>query len=407
VTPEVVIADDAIERLSAAAPERVLVVMDANTREAAGERVAAMLGDPPTVVFEAGHGLHPDWPEVARVRAGLGSGVTPVAVGAGVITDIVRYASHDAGQDFISVPTAASMDGYSSSMAAMQINGVKLTFPARAPIAIYADPQVLGAAPTELTRAGIGDLLGKTTAGVDWLAAHLLYGERYDSAVAADMRRAMLLTAENVPALMAGDPAAMRDLIDGLIQSGNAIASFGNSRPASGLEHHASHFWDLLAARGLRDHGSHGLQVGYATASGMRLQRHAYAVTFSDLHRPLPALDPLGPVAREWLGAPTEEIVQAVACKQEFIADSTTWPADSPAWDDVREALADAMQPFEAVEVALVQAEIPDRPGFVGVDRRMLIATCHHATRLRDRYTTIDFLESQRRLDEAITIAIL
>ncbi len=41
---EIVIADDAIERLAASAPQRPLVVMDANTREAAGARVAAMLG---------------------------------------------------------------------------------------------------------------------------------------------------------------------------------------------------------------------------------------------------------------------------------------------------------------------------------------------------------------------------
>ena len=70
------------------------------------------------------------------------------------------------------------MDGYASSVAAMQIDGVKVTFPARAPRAIFADPRVAAAAPAELTRAGIGDLLAKATARVDWLAAHLLYGER-------------------------------------------------------------------------------------------------------------------------------------------------------------------------------------------------------------------------------------
>ncbi len=407
MTSEILIADDAIERLAATAPERPLLVMDLNTREAAGERLAAALGEARTIVFEERDGLHADWPEVGRVRAHLEPGTVPVAVGSGTITDIVRYAAHESGRDFISVPTAASMDGYASNVAAMHIDGVKLTFPARAPLAIYADPRVLASAPDELTRAGIGDLLGKATAGVDWLAAHLLYGETYDQAVAADTRRAMLRVAENVPALTGGDPAALRDLLEALILSGTSMARVGNSRPASGLEHHASHFWDLLAARGLRSHHSHGLQVGYATWFGMHLQRHAYAVEFTQLRTPTPAADPLGPTAREWLGDPSEEIVRAVARKQEFIAGRGRWPVEQRAWDETREALVDAMETFPLVERALEQAQIPREPGFLEVDRRMLVATFHHATRLRDRYTTVDFLESQRRLDGAIPQAIL
>lgn len=405
--PAVVIGEDALERLAADAPARPLVVMDANTREAAGRRVATLLGDAPVHVFDRRRDLHAGPDEAAAVRAKLDDGVTAVAVGSGVITDITRYASDQAGREFISVPTAASMDGYSSSVAAMQVQGVKVTYPARAPRAIYADPRVLAAAPIELTRAGIGDLLGKATAGVDWLAAHLLYGERYDSAIAADTRAAMLLAARNVDAILGADPAALRDLLDGLIESGLNIARFGNSRPASGLEHHASHFWDLLASRGLHEQASHGLQVGYATGFGMRLQRHAYGEAVTALALPRPAADPLGEEARHWLGEPTEELLAAVRAKQEMTeATPPTWPADADAWREVRTALAGAMQPFAEVARALQRAEIPTTPGFLGIDRETLVATFHHATRLRDRYTTIDFLEGQGRLDEAIASAL-
>ncbi len=384
-----------------------LVVTDANTREAAGMRVMALLGDAREHVFAERTDLHAGPAESAIVREQLDDGVTPVAVGSGVITDIVRYAAHGAGLDFVSVPTAASMDGYSSSVAAMQVRGVKVTYPARAPRAIYADPRVLGAAPQALTRAGIGDLLGKATAGVDWLAAHLLYGERYDERIAADTRRAMLLAARNVAPLMAGEPRAMRDLLDGLIESGLNIARFGNSRPASGLEHHASHFWDLLASRGLHDQASHGLQVGYATGFGMRLQRYAYGGGVSELSAPRQAADPLGPEALRWLGEPTDDLRQAVAAKQELTtAQPPTWPADQHAWDQVRSALGAAMEPFTEVERALEQAQIPVAPGFLGISRDTLAATFHHATRLRDRYTTIDFLEGQGRLDQAIAVAL-
>lgn len=405
--PLVVIGEDALKQLAAARPTTPLVVMDVNTREAAGARVTATLEDATEFVFDQREGLHAGLDEAARVRDRLAAGGTPVAVGSGVITDIVRHAAHRAGVDFISVPTAASMDGYSSSVAAMQVRGVKVTYPARPPRAIYADPRVLGAAPRALTRAGIGDLLGKATAGVDWLAAHLLYGERYDERIAADTRRAMLLAARSVVSLMAGEAAAMRDLLDGLIESGLNIARFGNSRPASGLEHHASHFWDLLAARGLHDQASHGLQVGYATGFGMKLQRYAYGGGVQELNAPRPAADPLGPEAQRWLGEPTEELLAAVRAKQELTATTPpTWPADARAWHGVREALDAAMQPFGEVERALEQAQIPTSPGFLGIGRETLEATFHHATRLRDRYTTLDFLEGQGQLDQAIAAAL-
>ena len=107
----------------------------------------------------------------------------------------------------------------------------------------------------------------------------------------------MLPVARSVPELMAGEPAALRDLLDGLIESGLNIARFGNSRPASGLEHHASHFWDLLASRGMHEQASHGLQVGYATGFGMRMQRYAFGGGVPELSPPRPAFDPLGPSA--------------------------------------------------------------------------------------------------------------
>jgi len=406
--PLVVIGEDALERLAAEPPPKPLVVMDANTRQAAGARVAALLGNAAVFVFDQREDLHPGPEEAARVRTQIENGSTPVAVGSGVITDIVRYAADQADRDFLSVPTAASMDGYSSSVAAMQVQGVKVTYPARPPRAIFADPRVLAEAPRALTRAGIGDLLGKATAGVDWLAAHLLYSERYDERIATDTRRAMLRVARRVPELMAGRPEAMRELLDGLIESGLSIARFGNSRPASGLEHHASHFWDLLASRGMHEHSSHGLQVGYATGFGMRLQRYAYGGGVAELREPRAAPHPLDRAAQRWLGEPTGDIIEAVRAKQELTAlRPATWPAGQVAWDEVRRAIAGAMAPFPEVERALEQAQIPAAPGFLGLTRETLEATLHHATRLRDRYTTIDFLEGQGRLDQAITEALV
>ncbi|HXR28962.1 MAG TPA: iron-containing alcohol dehydrogenase, partial [Solirubrobacteraceae bacterium] len=281
----------ALERLVAYVPRPALVVMDANTEAVAGARLARELD---ADVLRLPADLHATEAAAARVRAQLRDGL--VAVGSGTLTDIVRYAAHSAGCDFVSVPTAASMDGYASSVAALERDGVKLTLPARAPVAIFADPRIAAAAPVQLTRAGVGDLLAKTTARVDWLAAHLLYGEEW---------RALQPPPElDVDALLAGDVDAVAVLLRALIESGLAMAAVGSSRPASGCEHHASHLWDLLAGRGARPRALHGLQVGYATGFAMRLQRFAFGGDVALPRRPTPVAEPLDAAARAWLGEP-------------------------------------------------------------------------------------------------------
>ena len=350
-------------------------------------------------VFAERSGLLAGPDEAGAVATRLGGGSwLPVAVGSGVLTDIVRYAAHGAGRDFVSVPTAASMDGYASSVAAMQVDGVKVTYPARAPVAIYADPRVAAAAPAELTRAGLGDLLAKATAGVDWLAAHLLYGESYDSRVVELVSGPLRFAALSADRVVAGEPAAVAELLEGLIGSGTAMALAGSSRPASGCEHHASHFWDLLAAHGRRPHESHGLQVGYATRFAMRLQRFAFGGRVVTLRAPARPADQLGPNARAWLGDPVApDIVDAVAAKRRFVAHAGAgWPASQGEWVQLRGRIAPAMALFDDVEAGLDAAGIPRGPGWLGLDRDTLRAGDSEALQA----TVLDMRQRRCRVPE-------
>ncbi len=408
---EIVVAPDALQRLAAYADarswRRALLVMDVNTEEAVGRRVALELEGAglrvAALCFPNRSGLAADEDAVAtasaRLRADDFDGV--VAVGSGVLTDLTRYATHLEGRGFVSVPTAASMDGYASSVAAMELGGVKVTSPARAPLAIFADPAVLAAAPPELTRSGLCDLLGKATARVDWLAAHLLYGEAFCAEVDARVVEPLRFAVEHAEAVLRRDPAAVERLLGGLLESGIAMTMIGNSRPASGCEHHASHFWDLLAARGDREHQPHGLQVGYATGFAMRLQRFAYAGGVPALRRPREQ-DPIDAGAREWLGGPPAEVLEAIEQKRRFVAaGASSWPGEKD-WSALRARIRAAQQPFVAVQGALATAGIPSEPGFLGLDARTLRATFRYASRLRARYTVIDFLEGQGALEEGL-----
>jgi glycerol-1-phosphate dehydrogenase [NAD(P)+] len=212
--------------------------------------------------------------------------------------------------------------------------------------------------------------------------------------------------AREAAAVLRGDEEAVGRLFTGLVRSGQAMALVGSSRPASGCEHHASHFWDLLASRGLRAHSAHGLQVGFATGFAIRLQCFALDHALPELHPPGPARDPLGPEAQEWLGVPTDEIRAAVAEKGRFAADLAHWPRDAPAREAVTDRLRQATRVFGQVQAALDLAGIPPEPGYLGIDEPVLRATFRHATRLRARYTMIDLLEGQGLLEEAIEAAL-
>ena len=83
-----------------------------------------------------------------------------VAVGTGAINDMVRCFSFKMGRPFFTVATAAPMDGFASSVAALNVNNLKTTYETQTPQAIIGDTENLKGAPYRMIAAGLGDLLG-------------------------------------------------------------------------------------------------------------------------------------------------------------------------------------------------------------------------------------------------------
>jgi glycerol-1-phosphate dehydrogenase [NAD(P)+] len=407
----VVIGEDAIEQLGSYARgrhwTRPFVVMDANTEEAVGRRVVRELSREKLTVralcFPERQGLLADETSVARLESALQAVETDclVAVGSGVITDITRFVASRADREFVSVPTAASMDGYASGVAAMQFGGMKTTFPATAPVAIFADTVTVAAAPPDMARSGLGDLLGKATARVDWLMSHALYGEPFCAEVERRVIEPVTESAANVAGILEQQPEAVRQLLHGLIESGVAMAMVGSSRPASGCEHHASHFWDLLASQGRRSHAPHGLQVGYATHFAMRLQRFAFGGGVVALAAPRLVGD--GDGTGPWFAGHEADVRAVMGEKRRFVSEHrSAWPTSRSQWRAVQARATESMRLFPLVAGALSAAGIPSQPGFLDIDGATLKTTFRWANRIRSRYTVLDFLEGQGRLDEAI-----
>ena len=189
-----------------------------------------------------------------------------IAVGSGTVHDITRYCAYTRGIPFVSCPTAASVDGFCSSVAAMTWDGFKKTFTAVAPKIVIADLDIIAQAPRFLTNSGFGDMIGKYIALADWKIAHVLTDEYFCPVIhdmTMDATRAVM---ESTQAIKDGERSAFEKLMYGLLMSGLAMQLLGNSRCASGAEHHVSHLIEMQPD-GLpaRSDALHGEKVGVGT----------------------------------------------------------------------------------------------------------------------------------------------
>ena len=107
-----------------------------------------------------------------------------IAIGSGTVHDITRYCAFCKKIDFVSCPTAASVDGFCSSVAAMTWNGCKKTLTAVAPKIVIADLDVIKQAPIRLAKSGFGDMIGKYVALTDWKIGKILKQEYYCDRIA-------------------------------------------------------------------------------------------------------------------------------------------------------------------------------------------------------------------------------
>ena len=245
----------------------VLLVADENTFGAAGAQTVAALGEKlaKKVIFPGNTVLIPNEDAVATVNAAMEGIDLIVAVGSGVMQDLCKYVSHTNGVPYYVVATAPSMDGYASTGAAMIMGGMKVTYNAHVPSVILADPAVLKDAPMEMIQAGYGDIVGKYSALNDWKLSHVVTGESYCQYIydlTFDMLQKTLQLADG---LVRREEESVRVLMEALIIVGIAMAFAGSSRPASGSEHHLSHYFEITGIVRDEPYFCHGIDVAYST----------------------------------------------------------------------------------------------------------------------------------------------
>lgn len=265
------------------------VICDRNTHQAPG--MVFPNGD--QVIVLDPENLHANEHGVALVMDQLsGDAEYLVAVGSGTIHDITRYCAYLRGIPFVSCPTAASVDGFCSSVAAMTWEGAKKTLTAVAPRLVVADLNVITQAPIRLARSGFGDMIGKYIALAEWRIARILTGEFYCERIAGITEEATQAVLDCAAGIAAGEAEAYEKLIYGLLLSGIAMQMLGNSRPASGAEHHISHCIEMEPdGLGIHSDALHGEKVGVGTLMAAR-EYHRLAGLPAEVWGDYPGLDP-------------------------------------------------------------------------------------------------------------------
>jgi len=290
---------------------RIYMVADENTYAVAGKQVESLLA-------EAGMLSHtlvlpspalPNAENIGKVliEAGRDRDVFDInafslnpdyilAVGSGSINDTCRMVSYRLGLPYGVVGTAPSMDGYASVVAPLLNGNKKIIYNCTIARHIIIDLNVNAQAPYPLLLAGIGDMLAKYIAILDWEISRDRTGEYYCENIADMVLKATAQCVEASKGLENRDLEAIRSTSEGLILSGECIAFCGSSRPASGTEHMVGQTWEVMDVEEGKVPNLHGIEVGEATFVAIEMFRLLYNET-DDAHlrslieKYLPAFD--------------------------------------------------------------------------------------------------------------------
>lgn len=348
------------------------------------------------------------------LRAVLRPGETPVAIGSGVMNDLVKHAAFTAGIPYMCVATAASMDGYTSAGAPLSEKGFKKTIPCRPARVLLADLDVIALAPPEMTGWGYGDLAGKVPAGGDWIIADALGIEAIDDVAWPMVQGGLEDWLSQPDRIAAGDRDAVEGLFLGLTMVGLAMEAHGSSRPASGADHQIAHLWEMDDLHHGGERVSHGACVAVGTMAALRMydwllardlgtldpvRRAAAAMSLPDKEAEIRLLFGPGEIADRAIAETRAKHVEGAELQVRLTRLRSVWP-------DLSRRLRTRLWTAERMARHLARAGAPVEAAEIGVDPAYLHRTILKARFLRSRYTVLDLLDEAGLLDQAALAAL-
>ncbi len=384
--------------------EKAIIVADTNTWRAAGENVqhlisaAGILSVEPLVIDDPK--LYAEWKFVELIENALRkANAIAIAVGSGVINDLTKLASARLNRRYMCVGTAASMDGYTAYGASITFEGNKKTFDCPAPLGFVMDPEIAAKAPYKMSASGYADLIAKIPAAADWMLADVVDSEKINEFAFNVVQGGLKTALENPAEVRAGNVAEVEKLAEGLLLSGFAMQACQSSRPASGIEHQFSHYWDMSHLKFNGESVSHGFKVGIGTLVStafleLLLSEDIDALNPDELSKSWKSFAEIENDIRElFKDEPSimERCIEETKAKYED-ADGVKKQLTllKSAWGKLAPEIKEKIIPFNDVKKRLELVGAPYEPEHIGVTRSQLRDVCRKIPYMRSRFSSVD-----------------
>lgn len=373
--------------------DRITVVHDAFTREALGERVFEALkaagGEVDEFVWDKPRCTTEGVTELTEATRGAGA---LVAVGSGTVSDSAKFATFLDGREYCVFATSP-MNAYTTPTASVSEGGMKKSLTCHSAKGVFFDLEVLARCPQRLVAAAFADVVCRTTAQVDWLLSHLLFGTPYKDVPYTLLSLDEDHLIEKAGAIQKGDPDALATLTRVSAIMGLSTSFTGTTHVGSMAEHMISHSIDMFA----KDFGghpgtSHGEQVGVATLTMSRLHNQI-------LHAERPPH--VGPTVipetrlRETYGhAMAATMIAATRAKALDTKGAAALNKRlEENWDEIRHTLLAVTRPFEELDAAMAAAGCQRTGTELGLSEAFYRQAVRDARYIRDRYSMLDLAD--------------
>lgn len=387
---EVVIEKGAISKIKQLVNNynNIVIVADKNTYAVCGDAVVKQVGNKVETinVFECDGFLIPNEKSIDELNSKITDKTDLIiGIGSGVIQDLCKYVSFNAHLPYFIVATAPSMDGYASKGAAMITGNMKVTYNAHVPEVIIADTDVLKDAPMDMIKSGYGDILGKFSCLNDWKLSHVINGEYLCEYVYKLTHEMLNKTKDLGEKLLKRDEEAIKTLMEALVGVGIAMAYVGNSRPASGSEHHLSHFFEIVGILQDEPYFMHGTDVAYSAVYTEKLREELLNIEIPKEREKLSRKQWENEIRRVYLGASDGVIELQDKIK---MYDKQNIDICKDKWNEIKNVLKDAPSSDKMIKyLKSVELNISEFEKMYGKEK--IKDAILYAKDLKDRYTVL------------------
>ncbi|MBQ6475062.1 MAG: iron-containing alcohol dehydrogenase, partial [Clostridia bacterium] len=190
--------------------------------------------------------------------------------------------------------------------------------------------------------------------------------------------------------------------------SGMAMAFAEISRPASGLEHYFSHFWEMQALQRGEDSDLHGIQVGIGTLLTIWLYEQFLKTECPDTEKARRKMSEFSDGAweasvREIFGPMADSIFETERMTGKNLPETQKKHLEMIVshWDEIQKIIREELPAMKTVRGIMLRCGLPVRPSQIGISHEETVNALVGSRDMRDKYMTSSLLWDLGLLDEA------